>query len=122
MTDPLQDFESRVVVLSLDVDRLTREMQTESESARRALGCYGRAKHLLNTFLGRAANHQSRACHLGRRLTVCKDCLGNLQREWDRLAWDPSAQDQEELEITKRELRRIGEMIRHWSVESDDKG
>jgi len=113
--DRQHDFESRLVALGQSVERVVGLMQTESDEARRALSLYGRARRLLNSFLGKASGHQVRACHLGQRLAGYTDELKSLQREVE--VWPE--QDRERTRAARRELRRIGEQIRHGSVESD---
>jgi len=115
----LTDFESRLVNLKLEVEKIAGLMQTESEEARRALTLYGRTRRLLTSFLGRAASHQGKACHLGQRLAGYRDQLKALHRDIDALSWKPAEQDRPRLTAARRELRRIAEQIHVWSVESD---
>jgi hypothetical protein len=113
--DRIHDFETRLVALAQSVEAAVGLMQAESEEARRALSLYGRTRRLLGSFLGRASRHQGRACHLGQRLAGYADVLKTLQRELD--TW--SGQDTERARAARLELRRIGEQVRHWQVESD---
>ncbi|MCL5279234.1 MAG: hypothetical protein M1376_04930 [Planctomycetes bacterium] len=120
--DATLDFQSRLLLLKLDVEHMAAAMQAESEKAQRSLTIYPRARALLNRLLGSAAGHQAKAANLGRRLNGCLDRLKSLEAEAETVVAHLAERDPEQAKILRRDLRQIREQIRRWSVGSDGLG
>ncbi len=113
------DFETRLLGLKLDVDKIMDAMQRESEQAARAVDLYPQAKQLCNRLLGQAAGHQAKAANLSRRLDVCRQTLKVLQQEAQTLT---AGDDTDRAKSVRRDLQEIAETIRNWSTTNDGLG